>query len=210
MLCLCLCWNIASLKKYIFSVNIWMTVITHQMKWLKHTENCTWSNGNNQSRKYLMNDWLHNEWLCCRACCMHTCTLVIWLDIIVSPVFEAWLILCSIWKPLCWSWRLMLPALFPACGTCSCSHSALLQRVHSRVRYWPNRSANNSDWPRSNHWTEWGQRRLTLSAAPLVSSFSGFPSLRELKDTHTHTHCSYHTWSDVATLDVKDLGAGLY
>lgn len=109
-------------------------------------------------------------------------------DIIFLPVFEAWLILCRIWNLVWLSWRLMLPALFPACGTCSCSHRALLQRVHSRVRYCPNRSAYTSDCPRSNHCTEWGQwwqsGCTAVCSALTVSSLSGSPSRwqPELKD----------------------------
>lgn len=124
---------------------------------------------------------------------------------ILPPVSEAWLIWCRIWNTLWLSCTLTLPAVFPACGTFSCSHKALLLRVRNRVWYRPNRSSYSSDWPRSNHCTEGGQRTqsgsIDVPSAPTVSSFSGPPARwkAELKDTvcslshktHETCNCNY-------------------
>lgn len=121
-------------------------------------------------------------------------------EVVFSPVFEAWLICWRTWKILWLSWRLMLPVLLAPCGTCICSHSALLQRAHSSARYCPNRSSNSIDCPRSNHWTERGRRAHWSSfffTSSIASSRPRCPEseLKEKPEECGHTICQeYCMW----------------
>lgn len=114
--------------------------------------------------------------------CYHQTVGTVAAEAMFLPASEAWHSRWMTWKPLWCSWRLRLPAVCPATGTCSCSHRALLQKALSRVWYCSSRSAKTRDSPRSNHWTEWDQQ--TRSGSSVFVSASNISSFSDLKDTN--------------------------